>query len=472
MDQARFLRDADEDWAVAAPFRGAATVHAYRGNVAWLLPTAAAERNRFPDPPAARVRALLNTRDIALPNYAYNRLTPTGPRSELMRFESECIRVQRDDPSGAHALDLEAIVPVPPEIVATIDDQSNEAQQTAVAATGCENWRNWCIQSWGTKWNTCDFKGRLIDGMIYDCVFNTAWACPEPAPRALAAKYPALSGTIVACDPADDWCLIGTIQDGCYSSSESAYDPQMDLLMWAGYQNWPCPNALVHTLIESLAGGKADEASSDLTVPERLRTIFAGLDRRLPRCLSRRFYFERSALDVFALLDTGQTVWDIRERNLVQHLGSAEDVAFILANDRMRTPLDRQLLIGMAATLRDEVLVGCSSNEMAARARRAWIDDQVLPDYDEGDLRAWAAVAMYRPGVLIDMGSIKALEQSVLDYVDRLHADLLSHLAGGRIEFPDPIQMEQAIDCALEARWLPPQEAVRSGAAEVGSSSL
>lgn len=144
----------------------------------------------------------------------------------------------------------------------------------------------------------------------------------------------------------------------------------------------------------------------------------------------------------------------------------------LLANDRVRTSLDRQLLLGMAASLRDEALLGRGDNEKAACDRRLWIENEVLPNYDEGDLRAWAAVAMFRPGVLIDMGDAKALEQSVLDYVDRLHADLLSHLAGGRIEFPDPIQMEQAIDCALEARWLPPQEAVRSGAAEVGSSSL
>lgn len=155
----------------------------------------------------------------------------------------------------------------------------------------------------------------------------------------------------------------------------------------------------------------------------------------------------------------------------MQHLASDEDVAFLLANDRMRTSLDRQLLIGMATALRDDALVGCDDNEKAARDRRTRIDDQVLPDYDEDDLRAWAAVAMYRPGVLIDMGSIKALEQSVLDYADRLHADLLAHLGSGGIEFPTPIRTEQAIDCALGAHWLPPHEAVCSGAAEIGSSS-
>ncbi|ACK85540.1 hypothetical protein [Methylorubrum extorquens] len=407
-----------------------------------------------------------------MPNYTFNRLTLSGPLSELMHFESECIRVQRDDPSGARALDLEAIVPVPPEIVATFDDQSNEAQQTAVAATGCENWRDWCIRSWGTKWNTCHFDGRMIDELIYDCVFDTAWSCPEPALRVLAAKYPALSGTIVACDPADDWCLIGTIQHGFYSSSASAYDPQIDLLMWAGYREMAHPGALIHALIECVSGGRAGEASRDMAVPECLRTIFADLDQRLPYSLRRRIYFERAALDVLALLEAGQSIWDIRERNLVQHPGSAEDVAFLLGNDRMRTPLDRQLLIGMATALRDDALAGCGDNEKAARDRRTRIEHEVLPDHDEDDLRAWAAVAMYRPGVLIDMGSLEALERSVLDYGDHLHADMLAHLSGGRIEVHDPIRTEQAIDCALEARRLPPQEGVRSGAAEVGSRSL
>lgn len=158
-------------------------------------------------------------------------------------------------------------------------------------------------QSWGTKWNTCDFIGRMIDGMIYDCVFDTAWSCPEPALRELAAKYPALSGTIVSCDPADDWCLIGTIQHGFYSSSASAYDPQIDLLMWAGYQEMAYPGALIHALIESVSGERAGEASRDMAVPERRRTIFAALDQRLTHSLCRRFYFERSALDVLALLE-------------------------------------------------------------------------------------------------------------------------------------------------------------------------
>lgn len=390
-----------------------------------------------------------------MPNYAINRLTLTGPVSELMRFERECIRVQRDDPSGGRSLDFEAIVPVPLELVATFEDQSDEARQAAEAATGYNNWYNWCVAAWGTKWNADTLYADMIDGMIYDCIFETAWSCPEPTLRALASKYPALSGTIVAGEQGNDWCLVGTIQHGAYTSSTSAYDPQVDLLACGGYQGSQFPVASAHALIESVAGGGGEQVGGDLTVPDRLRTIIAALDKRLPHSPGRRFYFERTTLDVVALLDAGQSLWDIRKRNLGQHDGAAEHVAFLLANDRLRTALDRQLLSGMATALRDEALVGSGGSETVTCSRRAWIEDYVLPDYDEGDLRAWAAMAMYRPGVLIDIGDAEALKRNVFDYADGLHADVLAYLDGQVAELQGKIQAAQLNEHLFEEQRFP-----------------
>ncbi len=390
-----------------------------------------------------------------MPNYAINRLTLTGRLSELMRFERECIRVQHDDPSGARSLDFEAIVPVPLEIIATFEDQSDEARQAAEAATGYKDWYNWRIASWGTKWNADTLYAGMIDGMIYDCVFETAWSCPEPVLRALAAKYPELSGTIVAGEPGNDWCLVGTIRHGAYTSSTSVYDPQVDLLTCGGYQGGQFLVASAHALIESLAGGGGEQVGGDMTVPDRLRAIFAALDPRLARILGRPLDFERTALDVVALLDADQSVWDIRRRNLGQRDGTAEHLAFLLANDRLRTPLDRQLLIGMAAAFRDEALVSSGGSEMVARDRHAWIEEYVLPDYDEGDLRAWAAVAMYRPGVLIDMGDAEALKRNVFDYADGLHADLLAHLEGQEAELQGTTQAAQPNKLVFEDQRFP-----------------
>lgn len=354
--------------------------------------------------------------------------------------------------------------------MATLQNVSDEVMQAALAATGYAGWREWCAQSWGTKWNTCNFDGRVIDGMIYDCVFDTAWSCPEPALRALAVKYPALSGTVVASESANDWCLIGAIQDGAYKSSASAYDPQANLLVCGGYQGGPFLGAFAHALIESLACGEAQQLSSDPTVPKRLRTIFAALKPWLPQNLGRRLEFERMTLDVIALLDAGQTARDLRERNLAQHPRSEHDVAFLLSNDRTRTSLDRQLLLAIATDLRDGALAGCRADERSAHDRRALIEDQVLPDYDEDDLRAWASVAMYRPGVLIDMGDAQALARSVLDYSDRLHADLLAHIDGEETELQGAVQMAKPAEHVFGVRWLPPHEGVQPKGSEVGPS--
>ncbi|APX84402.1 hypothetical protein BV511_06515 [Methylorubrum extorquens] len=365
-----------------------------------------------------------------MPNYATTRLTLAGPQSELDRFVSECVRVQRDDPKGLPALDLDALVPMPPEILATIDNASDEAQQVALAATGHKDWYYWSRASWGTKWNTSAFDGGVIDGMIYDCMFDTAWACPQPALTALAARYPALRGTVVASEQDNDWCLFGAIQDGSYTSATSEFDPQIHLLLRGRFQQGRFPSNSAHALIEGLADARAELETSDASSMSRCAgAIFAALNRRQPSSLIQRLGLERATLDVVRLLDSGVTVLDIRESGLE----GAADTAFLLANDRSRTPLDRNLLIAAAAQLRDEALAGYD-DEPSPCYFREWIEGWVLPDHDENELWAWAALAMYRPGVLIDMSDVEALKLSVLDYAERLYVQLAAYLSNGRPE--------------------------------------
>ncbi|WP_437872255.1 hypothetical protein ACSD7O_00635 [Methylorubrum extorquens] len=53
---------------------------------------------------------------------------------------------------------------------------------------------------------------------------------------------------------------------------------------------------------------------------------------------------------------------------------------------------------------------------------------------DEDELWAWAALAMFRPGLLIDMSDADTLKQGILDYAERLHAQLAAYLSDDRRE--------------------------------------
>ena len=54
---------------------------------------------------------------------------------------------------------------------------------------GDNNWYNWSIAHWGTKWNSCDACVASDDGKTLVYEFNTAWAPPAPVIEALGRKY-------------------------------------------------------------------------------------------------------------------------------------------------------------------------------------------------------------------------------------------------------------------------------------------
>ena len=58
------------------------------------------------------------------------------------------------------------------------------------------------------------------------------------------------------------------------------------------------------------------------------------------------------------------------------------------------------------------------------------IEMEVLNFCEEDDLRDWACLAMFRPGVMLDFASDDTLRTGFLAYADQLRIDMLSHLRG------------------------------------------
>lgn len=61
-----------------------------------------------------------------------------------------------------------------------------EMQKDLIEKYGTDNWYDWAVNNWGTKWAGYD-GDKLTDNVV---IFNTAWSTPYPALLRLSELYP------------------------------------------------------------------------------------------------------------------------------------------------------------------------------------------------------------------------------------------------------------------------------------------
>lgn len=59
----------------------------------------------------------------------------------------------------------------------------------AIATTGYQDWYNWSLDNWGTKWNAYDHNNDLHENVVH-LMFDTAWSPPEPIIEKIGELYP------------------------------------------------------------------------------------------------------------------------------------------------------------------------------------------------------------------------------------------------------------------------------------------
>jgi hypothetical protein len=156
-----------------------------------------------------------------MPNWVYHYVSLAGPPADIAEFRATCLRPQRDDNTNSRQFDFEALVPMPDEIAATLDDRTDLVTQTAIQATGYRDWYDWSLDHWGVKWNASAFRALSSGAGHEEFYFETAWSCPEPIFHALAQRFPTLAGTIFALDEFWNFGFVGSISAGCFSGSET-----------------------------------------------------------------------------------------------------------------------------------------------------------------------------------------------------------------------------------------------------------
>ena len=110
-----------------------------------------------------------------MPNWCYNNLDITATNDEQKAMLE---KVSKAEPAEGF---IGMFLPLP-EILKdttspTPQDLDEVQQQTMIAQTGFDNWYDWQVHNWGTKWDPevmdCNF-----DGTTMSVSFDSAWAPP------------------------------------------------------------------------------------------------------------------------------------------------------------------------------------------------------------------------------------------------------------------------------------------------------
>ena len=105
-----------------------------------------------------------------MPNWCNNTLT-------LKDSNDSIVEVLKDFLNEKGELDFEKIHPIPNELKGTTSptpkDIDPNVQKMLVDNYGHDNWYDWCVENWGTKWN-CDVSHSGDEAIC----FTTAWSPP------------------------------------------------------------------------------------------------------------------------------------------------------------------------------------------------------------------------------------------------------------------------------------------------------
>ena len=106
-----------------------------------------------------------------MPNWTANNVLFVGKKKQLKTLKTMLKSNEND-------FDFNNIIPMPKNIFRGNLGREEEEKY------GKNNWYDWSIENWGTKWNSVGTRVELKDGSLY-YTFDTAWDCPREIVNAL-----------------------------------------------------------------------------------------------------------------------------------------------------------------------------------------------------------------------------------------------------------------------------------------------
>lgn len=119
-----------------------------------------------------------------MPNWTYNSVLFVGKENQLKKLQT---MLKSDD----NEFDFNNVIPMPNELSDTVSGSESakpewqkKRSQELMNKYGADNWYDWSIMNWGTKWNACDTEVEYEGGYL-SYRFNTAWDAPRRIAEAL-----------------------------------------------------------------------------------------------------------------------------------------------------------------------------------------------------------------------------------------------------------------------------------------------
>lgn len=108
-----------------------------------------------------------------MPNWCSNTLKVRGSEDEVQKF---CNKAKGKDTE----LSFNSLFPMPKELAITSPPQTEQEKKQAAINTakyGAPTWYEWCVKSWGTKWDVSEVCLEN-EGDYLEYSFDTAWSPP------------------------------------------------------------------------------------------------------------------------------------------------------------------------------------------------------------------------------------------------------------------------------------------------------
>ena len=114
-----------------------------------------------------------------MPNHVQNRIAFDGEPEKI----AEILEQIKNDNYGIGTIDFEKIIPMPSNIY------RGDLGQRERELYGKNNWYEWSVSNWGTKWNAYDFP-ETPHKIGEPLCFLTAWTPPHSILEKLSQMYP------------------------------------------------------------------------------------------------------------------------------------------------------------------------------------------------------------------------------------------------------------------------------------------
>lgn len=123
-----------------------------------------------------------------MPNHCENHVMIKGNHKDLMSLKEFLVE---DSGGGINLFSANKILPMPKELEGSTAPRK-EPDLELIKKYGSDNWYDWCVKNWGTKWGTYDTALLKETPRTLHYVFTTAWSPPFPLLAKLSELYPEL----------------------------------------------------------------------------------------------------------------------------------------------------------------------------------------------------------------------------------------------------------------------------------------